>query len=86
MFRQHNYPVTSSTILFPHLWIDEGVEGLSLNDFYNDVYTTCEEECGKIRSLQILDNNIPYLQGNVFVSFEMNSLQLMSKFNAWSIL
>ena len=53
--RQHNYPVTSSTILFPHLWIDEGVEGLSLNDFYNDVYTTCEEECGKIRSLQILD-------------------------------
>ena len=68
--RQHNYPVTSSTILFPHLWIDEGVEGLSLNDFYNDVYTTCEEECGKIRSLQILDNNIPYLQGNVFVSFE----------------
>jgi len=67
--RQHNYPIVSSTILFPHLWVGN-INNISFEDFCRDIYNTCSEECGSVRSLSILDNNVPHLKGNVYVSFE----------------
>ena len=66
--RRHNYPVVSPTVLLPHLW--KGGTSDQLEEFYRDVYNTCAKEFGKVRSVDVLDNTVEHLRGNVYVSFE----------------